>query len=155
MSNLKIRRQAIGLLVGYALQFMAGMVLNLFITLPKTHPGSTGPEYLSRSLHSLAWTLSGHGGWALAFHVYLGMVLILGSISLLISARLIHSRGWSWVGAITLLFTMGAFFNGLSFVDYNKNISSLIMASCWLISVWVVTFGMIKFPNKAPNPLMV
>lgn len=31
----------------------------------------------------------------------------------------------------------------LSFIDYNKNISSLIMALCWLISVGALTIGLL------------
>src|SRR5665213_1655489 len=110
----RLRRQGTGLLCGYALQFLAGMLLNLFVTIPNTHPGSTGSEYFSRSAHSLGWTLSGGGGWELAFHVYLGLLLVVGSISLFIFAMQIHNKSWSIAGGIAAVLTLGAFFNGLS-----------------------------------------
>jgi len=135
VNNAKLKRQAIGLLAGYALQFLAGMLLNLFVTIPNKHPGDSGSNYVARSWHSLVWTLSGHGGWALAFHVYLGCILVLGSISLFIGAMMQHSRKWSVAGGIAALFTIGAFFNGMSFIDFNKDISSMIMATCWLAAV--------------------
>lgn len=148
MNASKLRRQSIALLVGYALQFLAGMSLNLFVTIPSKHPGSSGNNYASRSWHSLLWTLAGHGGWALAFHVYLGILLALGSVSLGISALAQHNKNWAMVGSIAAVFTLGAFFNGLSFVDFNKNISSMIMAICWLVAVGVLVFGLVKFPRK-------
>jgi hypothetical protein len=133
----KLRPQALGILVGYALQFLAGMTLNLFVTIPKKHPGASGSNYFIRSLHSLIWTLSGSGDWQLAFHVYLG---------------LLHDKRWSIVGGIAALLTIGAFFNGVSFIDFNKDISSLIMATCWLGAVTAIIVGPIGYtlkPHKA------
>jgi hypothetical protein len=135
MNNTKLRRQAIGLLAGYALQFLAGMLLNLFVTIPTKHPGDSGSNYLARSWHSLVWTLSGHGGWELAFHVYLGCLLVVGSISLFTGAAIRHNTKWLVAGGVAALFTIGAFFNGMSFIDFNKDISSMIMATCWLAAV--------------------
>jgi uncharacterized membrane protein YhaH (DUF805 family) len=153
MDTTKLRLQAIGLLIGYGLQFLAGMSLNLFVTIPSTHPGSTGSNYFSRSLHSLDWILSDKGGWGLAFHVYLGLLLVLGSISLCIKALHQHDKNWALAGGIAALLTIGAFFNGLSFVDFNKNISSMIMAICWLGTVGALIAGLVKFqgqPLKSP-----
>jgi hypothetical protein len=141
----KLRLQAIGLLVGYALQFLAGMLLNLFVTIPATHPGSSGSNYFSRSGNSLTWTLGGHGGWELTIHVYLGVLLILGSSSLFVKALVLHDKKWAVLGGTAALFTIGAFFNGLSFMDFNKNISSMIMATCWLVAVGALTAGLFLY----------
>jgi hypothetical protein len=148
MTNKKLRLQAIGLLCGYALQFLAGMLLNLFITIPDTHPGSSDSNYFSSSSHSLAWILSGSSGWELTFHTYLGLLLVIGSIGLLIRALLLNNKNWVIVGGVTAALTIGAFFNGLSFVDFNKNISSMIMATCWLGAVGAVIVGLVKFQCK-------
>jgi hypothetical protein len=142
MNNTKLRRQAGGLLVGYALQFLAGMSLNLFVTLPAKHPGDTGNDYFVRSGHSLTWALSGHGGWPLAFHAYLGVLLVLGSAALFVNALIARSRRWEICGSIAALFTIGAFFNGMSFVDFNKDVSSMIMATCWLVAVASLIVGL-------------
>ncbi len=144
----KLRLQSIGLLVGYALQFLAGMLLNLFVTIPTNHPGRNASNYFSGGFHGLGWALVGHGGWELSFHVYLAVLLVLGSISLFIRAIAEHNKNWSIVGAIAALFTIGAFFNGLSFINYNHNISSMIMATCWLVAVGSLAFGITKFENR-------
>lgn len=135
MRTTKLKWQAIGLLVGYALQFLTGILLNLFVILPNKHPGDSGSNYGARSWHSLVWTLSGHGGWALALHVYLGCMLVFGSLSLFTGAMIQRSRKWSVAGGMAALFTIGAFFNGMSFIDFNKNPNSMIMAACWLVAV--------------------
>ena len=145
MSVSKIRLQAIGLLFGYGLQFLAGMTINLFVSLPKSHPGTSGNEYFSRSSHSLWWALSGGGNWALTVHAYLALGLVVGSLSLLIRAAVYKSKEWKWAGGVAALFTIGAFFNGLSFIDYSQDFSSMIMASCWLVAVGSLVYGLIRF----------
>jgi hypothetical protein len=144
MRTSNFRRQAICLLCGYFLQFLAGMLLNLFVTIPKKHSGSNPSNYFGGGLHGLVWALSGHGGWELSVHVYLAVLLVFGSIGLFASATSNHSKDWSIVGAITALFTIGAFFNGLSFINYNHDISSMIMATCWLVAVGALVFGLLN-----------
>jgi len=144
MEDIKLRRQATAVLVILAVQFLAGMLLNLFVTLPDKHPGSSGSMYFSRSWHSLAWALSGHGGWGLAIHAYLALGLVLGTLSLFVNAVMHHSRSWIMLGGIAALFTVGAFFNGLSFIDYNKDVSSMIMAIGWLVAAGALIFGLTR-----------
>ena len=148
MVSSKLRLQSIGLLIGYGLQFLAGMLLNLFVTIPTNHPGRNAADYFSGGFHGLVWALSGHGGWELSFHIYLAVLLVLGSVSLFIRAVTEHDKRWSIVGAIAALFTVGAFFNGLSFINYNHDISSMIMATCWLVAVGSLVFGVTGFTYK-------
>jgi hypothetical protein len=145
MKRQSLRFHAGGLLIGYGLQFLAGMTLNLFKTLPKNHPGSTGKEFFSRSSHSLVWALSSNAGWALNTHAYLALVLIIGSIALFIRSLVFKNKQWVWASAIAAFFTLGAFFNGLSFVDYNHNLNSFIMAVCWLAAVSSLAYGLVRF----------
>lgn len=143
----KIRLQAIGLLFGYGLQFLAGMSLNLFVKLPSSHSGTSGSQFIPRASHGLIWALSGSGGWVLAFHAYLALALVLGSITLFICCLASNFKIWKWVSGITALFTLGAFFNGLSFISYNHNANSMVMASCWLIAVGSLMYGLVKTHN--------
>lgn len=137
-----IRKHATGLLVGYALQFLAGMSLNLFATIPNQHPGANGAEYFSSSGRGLIWALSGNGGIALAIHAYIALALVAGSVSLVVTGIRHHDRLWSWCGGTAAFFTIGAFFNGLSFIDYNHDFSSMIMATCWLLAVGALIYAM-------------
>lgn len=155
MSTSKLHVQSIVLIVGYALQFLAGMLLNLFVTIPSNHPGSNASNYFSGGFHGFIWAISDRGGWELSVHVYLAILLVLGSVSLFIRAFSVHDKNWSIVGAVAALFTIGAFFNGLSFINYNKNISSMIMATCWLVAVGSLVYGVARFTSKPTKKLTI
>jgi hypothetical protein len=143
MDSSKLNRQAIVLLIGYLLQFLAGMTLNLFVTIPNNHPGNSGNNYFTRSWHSLIWSISGSGGWILAFHVILALFLVLGSISLFVFAVISHKKVWIINGGLAATLTLGAFFNGMSFIDFNKDVSSMIMAVCWSGAVAAIITGLL------------
>jgi hypothetical protein len=120
------------------------MTLNLFMKLPNSHPGTSDNGYFVRSLHSFAWALSGSGGVALAIHVYIALGLLLGTTALFIRSLYAHSKIWSWAAGVAALLTLGALFNGLSFVNYNEDFSSMIMAACWLLAVTSLVIGLVK-----------
>jgi len=143
MQKDKLNRQAIGILAGYLLQFIAGIILNLFVTLPNSHPGDSGDNYFARSWHSLVWSMSGSGGWTLSFHAILALLLVLGSSSLAAIAIMKKDKSWRIAGSIAALLTIGAFFNGMSFIDFNKDVSSLIMAVCWVGAVSSLVIGLL------------
>lgn len=144
MNESLLHRTAVGLLWLYGLQFVFGMTMNLFVTLPGRHPGTTGGEYFSRSAESLAWALSLGGGVVLFLHALLGLILFLGALGLFVNSLRLSARGWRWSSGIALFFTFGAFFNGMSFLDYNEDVSSAIMAGCWLIAVGAVIFPLVR-----------
>jgi hypothetical protein len=104
-----------------------GMAVNLYVTVPARHPGARPAGYFTGSFRSVAWAL-GHGGTALAVHAALGLALAVTAIG--VAARAIRSRrrGIAAWTVLAGLLVVGAGFNGASFLDFNGNISSLIMA---------------------------
>lgn len=147
MSTRPVTGTAIGLLIAFGVQFAAGMTLNLFVQLPKSHPGSSGDEYFTRSFTSLGWALSGAGGWVLFTHALIGSLLFAGAVVFFIVCLARRARGWRWVAGLTAFFTFGAFFNGMSFVDYGEDFSSAIMAGCWLAAVTCLIVGLVRRPR--------
>jgi len=108
-------------------QAAVGMAVNLYVTIPGHHPGSQPSNYLTGSADSIGWAL-GHGVVVLAAHVALGLALVLVAIALAVVVLRARRRAvavWSVLGG---LLTIGAAFNGASFLDFGKNASSLIMA---------------------------
>jgi len=107
-------------------QAALGMVVNLYVTIPAHHSGARPSNYFTGSFHSVVWAI-GHGATALAIHATLGLVLVL--IALRTAVEGFRMRGaiaaWSILAAA---FVVGAGFNGASFLDFNHDISSLIMA---------------------------
>ena len=65
-----------------ALQFLLGMVVNLFVTIPASHPGTNAPEYFSGVAAGVAWALA-HGEWWLRLHALDGLLLFLDGLVLI------------------------------------------------------------------------
>ena len=106
-----------------------GMYVNLYVTIPAKHPGANPPfsNYLGGSSHSVAWALA-HGAPALVIHATLGLTLILLVLGVAVCA--VRLRRWA-VGALSViagLLVTEAGFKGASFLDFQNNSSSLIMA---------------------------
>ncbi len=113
-------------------QFLLGMGLNLFVTLSRHHPGTTGSNYFTRSFASVVWGLSHFG--LLPIHVGVGIVLFLGGARLAESAfraPRLRVRTYSVVGALAVL---AAGFNGASFLDFNFDLNSMLMAVLFAIA---------------------
>jgi hypothetical protein len=133
-----LRSHTILLLWLFAIQFLAGMVLNLFTEIPKDHPGTIAGNYFAQSWASLLWALSGDAGWALFTHATIAIILFIGTLALFLRSLTPSGRGWRWGTGVAAFVTLGALFNGLSFLDFNQDFSSMIMASCWLVVVSIL-----------------
>jgi hypothetical protein len=104
-----------------------GMVVNLYVAIPVRHLGAKPSNYFAGSFHSVVWAVS-HGATFLVIHASLGLALVvfvLGAAVLAIRAGKRAVAIWSVLGG---LFVIGAGFNGASFLDFNEDFSSLIMA---------------------------
>ncbi len=122
-----VRRMVFGAILLILVQAGIGMAVNLYVTVPVHHPGAHPSDYLSGSFHSVVWAIA-HGSVALAVHAALGLALAVMVISIAVRAAGLRRRtitAWSVLGG---LFVIGAGFNGASFLDFNNNVSSLIMA---------------------------
>jgi hypothetical protein len=123
----KLHGQSIGLLSMLGIQFVLGMILNLFVTLPTNHPGTSG-TFLARSWHNIVWSLSNGGGIALLLHVLVAIGLLVGSLLLVARSYRAHSAPWELASSIGFIGVVVALTNGLAFVGYNQDASSFVMA---------------------------
>ena len=108
-------------------QATIGMVVNLYVVIPSHHPGAKPSNYFTGSFHSVVWAV-GHGAAALAVHASLGIALVVFAVGTAVHAIRAARRAvaiWSVLGGLLVI---GAGFNGASFLDFNIDISSLIMA---------------------------
>jgi hypothetical protein len=115
---------ALGMLI---IQFLLGMAVNLFVTIPSNHPGARPPEYFGGVVTSVSWAVL-HGGLWLTLHAVWGLVLVLGALGTLVQAIRLASGGRITLAALGLVGVLGAGFNGGSFLNYNENFSSMLMA---------------------------
>jgi hypothetical protein len=115
-------------------QAAVGMVVNLYVTVPPHHPGAKPSNYFAGSFHSVAWALD-HGAAALAVHAALGLALVVFAVGAAVYAIRAGRRSvaaWTVLGGLLVI---GAGFNGASFLDFNDNSSSLIMALLALAAI--------------------
>ena len=123
----RLRRLLLGAIVLVLVQAGIGMSVNLYVSVPARHPGAHPGSYFSGSLDSVSWAVV-HGPFLLGAHVLLGLALVVVMALLALYAIRSGDRvvgAWSSLGGLLVL---GAAFNGASFLDFNDNVSSLIMA---------------------------
>lgn len=122
-----MRRQAFGASILILVQASIGMIVNLDVTVPSHHSGANPANYATGSWRSLVWGVD-HGAIALVLHIVLGLLLAVMVIGIVSSAMKINRRSITILSVVSALLVIGAGFNGVSSLDYNKNVSSLIMA---------------------------
>ncbi|MBO0815251.1 MAG: hypothetical protein J2P30_08935 [Actinobacteria bacterium] len=134
--NRAARGWAFGLLIALLVQFGLGMYVNLFASIPLKHPGHGAKNFFAGSYHSVAWAeTSPHAPLILAFHAGLGLFLVLGSLWLAVLAVRGRRAGFVWAGVLGALFILGAGFNGASFLNYNEDANSYVMALLFAAAV--------------------
>jgi hypothetical protein len=124
----------LGAILLVLVQAGVGMVVNLDVTIPDHHSGAHPSNYLSGSFHSVAWAIS-HGSLALAIHASLGLALLVLVITVAAQSLKVLNRAVRFWSALAGALVIGAAFNGASFLDFNNDISSLIMALLALSAV--------------------
>ncbi|WP_157962362.1 hypothetical protein [Homoserinimonas sp. OAct 916] len=122
-------------------QFVFGMFVNLFVNIPADHPGAHPAGYFSGVVRSVGWAL-GDGTLWLTLHAALGLLLVLGAawvVVLSLRAAVPFGRTLSVIGLLAIL---GAGFNGGSFLNYNNDISSMIMAGLFAVALASYVIGL-------------
>jgi len=130
-----LRRRTATTLVLLVVQFVVGMSVNLYVTIPTHHPGAGSGPYLSGAVASVLWSFSS-GLPLLIIHVVIGIVLLLNGVELVLHAVRSH-RGPAptWLAAVGLAAILFAGFNGASFLKYNLNISPMLMSVGFAVAV--------------------
>lgn len=130
----RLRRLVLGVAVAVLAQTGIGMVVNLYARIPAQHPGAHPSSYFTGSARSVVWAIS-HGAPALAIHATLGLVVVVLAIAVAFSAVRGSNRALKIWLTLAAGLVIGAGFNGASFLDFNHNTRSLLMALLALGSV--------------------
>lgn len=144
----RIARVALGMVLALLVQFALGTAVNLFVTIPAHHPGAQPAEYFSGAARSVAWAIT-HSPPALAVHATLGLVLIIGALALIAFAARGKRRGLTGASVLGAIFILGAAFNGASFLNYNHDLSSLLMAL--LFAAATATYTTLAYAAATPR----
>jgi hypothetical protein len=131
------------------LQYLLGMVVNVYVVLPGRHPGARASDYFSGAAAGLGWLITDGPAWAAA-HAAFGMAIAAAAIAAVAIAWRrggTAARATSVVGALAVI---GAGFNGASFVDYGQSFSSMIMAGLWALALACYLTGAILALRSLP-----
>lgn len=145
----RLTGQAMALAVLLLVQFFLGMITNLFVSIPDNHPGAGAKDFFSGAPRSVAWAISSGPSW-LAIHASFGLALCVASILFIITAARARDRMWIWLSVVGCLMMIGAAFNGASFVTYNHDFSSLIMAGLFALTLATYLAGIYYASRRAP-----
>jgi hypothetical protein len=147
----QMRNQFLGTFIFLIVQFLLGMSVNLFVTIPTNHPGANPPEYFGGVVQSVTWAIL-HGHVLLIIHASLGLLLVLNALGLLIAAIRARAKDLIWVTSLGLFGVLAAGFNGGSFLNYNQDFSSMIMATffAWAVIAYAVGIFLTGRPDSAP-----
>jgi hypothetical protein len=140
-TQLRLRTITVIILVLLAVQFMVGMLVNLFVQVPSVHPGANAPEYFSGVVRGVVWALLQGPLWLLV-HAILGLLLFLASLILIGFAIAARRRAWIIVSVVGFVGIVAAGFNGASFMNYGHNFSSLLMSIGFLLAAVPYTIGL-------------
>ncbi len=149
----RLRRIVLGAIAVILVQAGVGMYVNLYVTIPTSHPGANPKfsDYLGGSAHSIAWAVA-HGAPMLVFHATLGLTLVVLVIGVAVYA--VRLRSWI-IGALSViagLLVIEAGFKGASFVDFQNNSSSLIMALLAFGAVACYSLILYLLLTRPPRP---
>jgi hypothetical protein len=147
----EIRYGYLGVMVVLMVQFLIGMAVNLFVTVPRDHPGANPPEYFTGVAQSVTWAIL-HGPVLLILHAGLGLILVLFGFRLLVPAIRSRHRPTIVTAAIGAVAVLGAGFNGGSYLNYHEDFSSMIMATCFAIAVTAYLVGLFGLPLQQESP---
>jgi len=132
-----VRRTSLGMGIGVVVQYALGIWVNLYVTVPARDQGGGFLAAIGRAL--------ANGPVALGLHAGLGLLLVLGSISLVVRSVLSRNRTLIAASVVFLLALLGAASSGASFVNAGNDSASASMAMltgvaliCSLVSLFVL-----------------
>ena len=114
-----------------AVEYILGMYAAMFIELPK--------GVAEKDIWSFAWKQ-----FPIALHIIIGLLLVIGSITLLIMAIRKKEKPWIWATVLGTVGVFGAFGAGSAFVSSGAESYSFIMAISFLIAFAGYGWGLYK-----------
>lgn len=129
-----------------AVQLVAGTVTQVYLTIPKDHPGSSGGGYFGQSQRSLSWALAHSAPW-LQLHTGLGLLLVLLALVILAVAVVTLRGGLFFSSLLGLIGIAGAGAAGAAYLDFNQNLDTLLMTIGLALAVVAYTWALLLIPS--------
>lgn len=134
MTSARLRRILVSNIFALLIQFLLGMAANLFVSLPAHHAGANDSDFFGGAFQSLIWVI-GHGPLVIILHAILGVIVILGSFAILRNGIQLKRRAYIIWSVVAVVGILGAGINGASFLTYNHDVNSYLMAVGFAVGV--------------------
>jgi hypothetical protein len=132
-----LRINAAFLLSALVVQYLLGMYVNLFVAFP-----SSATE---QQLWEFAWSQP-----ALAAHIILAILILLGAIVLCTRAIFGKNRQWIVASSVGLIATLAAGASGVVFIPLQSDVYSYVMSLMFLIAI--LSYAWAMFGAQRSNP---
>lgn len=130
----KLRKQALGIASILTIQYILGMITNLFVKFPENkHEGA-------------AWKFA----WSqlpLSLHIIIGLMLFFGALTLLIRAIIVKDKIWIISSSIAFIAILIAIIGGTIFVTKQTDLYSFLMAVSFIVALLAYFYGI--YASKA------
>ena len=136
-----VKIAAFAMLLLLCVEFIAGMLANLFIEVPRSHPGAEATEYFAGLVQAVIWVVGARHLGILVFHASLGLLLAAGSLAVILLAIRTGRRSWIVTAILGWFGVFAAGFHGVSFLDYGHDFSSFIMSTAFLLALVSYSVG--------------
>ena len=133
------------------IQYLLGMAVNLYVTIPGRHPGAGASNYFAGAASSLGWVISAGPAWAAA-HAAFGLALVVAALACIALTLRRGGRTATVTSALGALAIVGAGFNGVSFLNYGHAFSSMIMAGLWALALACYITGLFLAARPGHGP---
>ena len=122
-------------------QYLLGMAVNLYAALPGRHPDAGASNYFAGGASGVGWVIPNGPAWAGA-HAAFGLALVLAAFAAIALTWRQGSRVTTALSVLGALAIVGAGFNGVSFLNYGHDFSSMIMAGLCALALACYLTGM-------------
>ncbi len=134
-SALKLKPHAIGMVILLAVEYVLGMLTNLYVQFPAG--GSIGQN----------WEFM-HSQWLIWAHLIIGTLIILGMIALYVQAVKLKNRIWKIAGGIASASSVLAWICGEEFVSRQAAGYSLAMSLFFIIALLALGAGLYQTSRR-------
>lgn len=140
-------RRLLGLtMLALAVELVVGTVVQIYLTIPQNHPGSSGGGFFGQSQASLSWALS-HGTLWLQVHTGLGLLLVLLAL-IILAISVVTLRGGLFFSALVgLIGIAGAGAAGAAFLDFDQGLDRLLMQIGLALAIVAYTGALLLVPS--------
>ncbi len=133
--NNNLKTQGFGMAIGLMVQFILGILSNLYVSFPQ--------KAKEQALWEFAWKQI-----PLALHIILGILLLIGSIVFVIRSLTAKNSRWIMVSIIGALSILISGFAGAQFVSTQNDLYSFIMSIGFITALFSYMYGVYADNSK-------